>query len=96
MNARAFDVRFQGINGLAMTAKTTPTSDRGCPSGWLRQRDETLGGFVEQFRFFQTKHVARLGKEGQAGRREMLLQKQARFDAGVERFGNVISGSRRM
>jgi hypothetical protein len=38
------------------------------------QPNEALEGCVKQRRLFQIEHMARLGKERQAGRRKMLLR----------------------
>ena len=48
------------------------------PSARLDQRDEPLHHLVEQRRLFQIEHVARLGKEREPRRRQVLLQEQAR------------------
>ena len=68
---------------LAMRASQYRPRIARAPAVGLDQRDEALDHLIEQRRLFQIEHVARLGKEGQAGRREMLLQEQTRFDAGV-------------
>ena len=51
------------------------------PPARLHQRDEPLDHFVEQRGLLEIEHVARLRKERQPRRRQMLLQEHAGLDA---------------
>src|SRR5215472_13355688 len=53
------------------------------PTARFRECDEALDHFVEQRGLLQIEHMAGLWEESQAGRGQVLLQKQARLDAGV-------------
>src|SRR5258708_34507224 len=59
------------------------------------QRDEAFDHFIEQGGLLEIEHVARFRKDRQSGRRQVLLQEQARLDAIIVLVAADDQGGRR-